>query len=409
VAGNLLIGQAGGATAVINGSLVGAIREAKEHRSFAAIWGIRWGAEGLLRGDFLDLGSLPPDTLTALEGTPGAALGSSRRKLSDEEVDGLLDLFRRRDVRTFLFIGGNDSADTVHRVAQCASDRNQELQAIAVPKTIDNDLPVTDHSPGYGSIARYIAIATMDSAKDTESMPTMYPVKVIEVMGRDAGWVVAASTLGKRELQDAPHLLCIPERRVSPEDLLRDVARVYQEFGRVVAVVAETLRDDQGRPFGEPESSDDRDSFGHPLIRGTAAALCRLIQTELGLRARYDKPGSLQRMSMLCASSVDLREAAEVGRAAVRLALDGQTDWMVTLVRDGDEPYNCHTDSAQLTDVANRQRLVPDHFITTDGNGTTEAFHRYAFPLLGAEPLPRYVRLGDLPRISKSGGVRPWR
>jgi ATP-dependent phosphofructokinase / diphosphate-dependent phosphofructokinase len=398
VTGKLLIGQAGGATAVINRSLVGTIREAQRHGSFDAIWGVRWGAEGLLQGDFVALDSLPPGMLTALEGTPGAALGSSRRKLSDEEVEVLLDLFRRQDIRTFLFIGGNDSADTVHRVAQRASDRNQELQAIAVPKTIDNDLPMTDHSPGYGSIARYIAIATMDSAKDTESMPTMYPVKVIEVMGRDAGWVVAASTLGKCELQDAPHLLCMPERRVSPEDLLRDVARIYEEFGRVVAVVAETLRDYQGRPFGDPESSDDRDSFGHPLIRGTAAALCRLIQKELGLRARYDKPGSLQRMSMRCTSSVDLREAAEVGRAAVRLALDEQTDRMVILVRDGDEPYGCHTASTSLVDVANRQRLVPDHFISTDGRGTTEAFHRYASPLLGPEPLPRYVRLEDFPR-----------
>jgi 6-phosphofructokinase 1 len=294
-------------------------------------------------------------------------------------------------VCALLYIGGNDSADTVHRLAVRAGERGDGLRAIAVPKTIDNDLPETDHCPGYGSIARYAAIATMDSAKDTESMPTMYPVKVIEVMGRDAGWVAAASSLGKREPQDAPHLTYLPERPLAPERLLRDVEAVYREFGRAVIVVTETMRDDSGRPFADPNA--ELDAFGHPLLRGTADAMCRMVQRELGLRSRFDKPGSLQRMAMLCASPVDLAEAMEVGRAAVGLALRGETDRMVTIVRDADAPYRSHTGSVALELVANRQRLLPDAFIDTSGTGVTEEFLRYARPLIGPEPLPRYTRL----------------
>lgn len=389
--GKLLVGQAGGATAVINSSLAGVIGEAQ--RNGLDVWGMRRGAEGALREEFVPLGNLSPRDLAALSATPGAALGSSRHKLTDEDTETLLDSFARHDIRTLLYIGGNDSADSVHRLALRANARHQDLRAIAVPKTIDNDLPVTDHCPGYGSIARYVAIATMDSAKDTESMPTMYPVKIIEVMGRDAGWVAAASALGKREPQDAPHLIYLPERPVSRERLLADVRRVYEEFGRVVAVVTETLRDEHGVPFADPSLSGDLDAFGHPLLRGTADTMCRLIQNEMGLRSRFDKPGSLQRMSTLCVSPVDFREAAEAGRAAVRLALDDVTDHMVTLVRDSDEPYTWHTDSTPLDTVANRQRLLPDAFIAPSGTGVTEAFHRYAMPLLGPDPLPKYVRL----------------
>jgi len=391
--GKLLVGQAGGATAVINSSLVGVIEEARRSQRFDAVWGMRRGAEGALEGEFVDLTSLDPNTLTALAATPGAALGSSRHRMTDGDAERVLDLCRRNDIRAVLYIGGNDSADTVHRLATTAAARGQELRSIAVPKTIDNDLPVTDHCPGYGSIARYVASATMDSAKDTESMPTMYPVKIIEVMGRDAGWVAAASALGKRTAQDAPHLVYVPERPLSSEQFVRDVQRVYGEVGHVVAVVTETMRDERGEPFADPRSSAGTDAFGHPLLRGTADTMVRLVQDELGLRARYDKPGGLQRMAMWCASSVDLAEAAECGRAAVRLVLDGVTDRMVTLVRDTDEPYRWSTSWAPLTLIANRQKLLPDEFLTGDGRGVTDAFRRYAMPLLGPDPLPEYVRL----------------
>src|SRR5947209_7237444 len=327
--GKLLVGQAGGATAVINSSLRGVVAQALTSGCYEAVWGMRRAAEGALAGDLVDLSGLSQDVLAVLARTPGAALGSSRHRVTDDEIERLLDACRRNDVRAFIYIGGNDSADTVHRLARMAARRGDPLAAIAVPKTIDNDLPVTDHCPGYGSVARYVAIATLDSAQDTSSMPTMYPVKFIEVMGRDAGWVTAAATLAARDALDPPHLVYLPERPVAREALVADVERIYQQVGWVVAVVAETLRDERGEPFADPSLSGESDAFGHRLLRGTADTMCRLVQQHLGLRARFDKPGSLQRMSMLCASPIDLAEAEAVGRAAVRLAIDASTDRMV--------------------------------------------------------------------------------
>lgn len=391
----MLVGQAGGATAVINSSLAGIIAEVQASGAFDAVWGMRRAVEGALEGDLVDLTNISPARLEALAATPGAVLASSRHKLSDHDAEGLLDLFHRHDIHVFLYIGGNDSADTVHRLAGMAANRRQELAAIAVPKTIDNDLPETDHSPGFGSIARYVAVATMDSAQDTESMPTMYPVKFIEVMGRNAGWVAAAAGLARRQEEDAPHLIYTPEMRLSRERIVNDVRRIHSEYGRVVAVTAETVRDEHGQPFADNTVSTELDPFGHPLLRGTADTMCRLIQDELGLRARFDKPGSLQRMSMAHVSPVDHREAAEVGRAAVRLAVGGATDRMVTIIRDSDEPYASHTSDTDLRLVANRQWLLPPEFLTP-GGAVSEGFRRYALPLLGPEPLPHYVRLSDL-------------
>jgi 6-phosphofructokinase 1 len=236
----------------------------------------------------------------------------------------------------------------------------------------------------------------MDSAKDTESMPTMYPVKFIEVMGRDAGWVAAAAGLGRCRKDDAPHLIYTPEMRLTRDRILADVERVYRAHGRVVAVTAETVRDELGQPFADPSVSVERDPFGHPLLRGAADTMCRLVQAELGLRSRFDKPGSMQRMSMSLASSVDLAEAAEVGRAAVRLALAGATDRMVTIVRESDDPYASQTGEADLALIANRQRLLPDEYISADG-AITDAFRQYAMPLLGPDPLPQYARLSGGP------------
>jgi len=386
----LLVAQAGGATTVINRTLAAIVSEATG--KFDRIIGARRAAEGLLAEDFVDLGALSPSTLIEVARTPGAALQSSRYKLSDLDIEPALSILRAHHVDAFLYIGGNDSADTVHRIA-LAGGGGDPLHAIAVPKTIDNDLPETDHSPGYGSIARYIAVATMDSAKDTESMPGMYPIKFIEVMGRDAGWVAAASTLGRRSDLDAPQLIYVPERPLARDRLLADVEKVYRHIGHVVAVVSETVRDDHGNPFADPSQSGDVDAFGHPLLRGTAETMCRLVQAELGLRSRWDKPGSLQRMAMGQASSVDLAEADEVGREAVRLALRGVTDRMITLVREGNEPYVASISSAPLGAIANRQQLLPDHFLDDAGTGTTEAFRSYARPLLGPEPLPGYARI----------------
>lgn len=389
---NLLVGQSGGATAVINASLVGVVEEALGAGEIGEILGMRRGVEGLLREDFVDLRRQPPGTLDLLRRTPAAALGSCRYKLADDDLDRALDILRRRGVGILLYIGGNDSADTAHRLHEHAARRGANLRVLAIPKTIDNDLPHTDHCPGYGSIARFLALATRDAGRDTETMPQVYPVKVIEVMGRNAGWVAAACALAREEPGDAPQLVYLPER--TPDDLdalLAEVARVHREHGSCVLVVPETLRDAAGKPLGGGEGAFV-DPFGHPYHPGVGAMLADRITAALGLRARYDKPGTIARMFGAAVSPTDRAEAEEVGREAVRRALRGESDLMVTIERLGDEPYRVAYGAAPLAAIAHAERRLPDEFIGPDGRSVTPAFRRYALPLLGG-PLPAYGRL----------------
>ncbi len=389
--GNLLIGQSGGATAVINASLAGAVQEALRSEQIDGIYGALHGIEGVLKRQIIDLRRESDETWSRVLATPSAALGSCRYKLQPEDPARALEVLRALDVRYFLYIGGNDSADTAHRLALAAREADYDLRVIAIPKTIDNDLPITDHCPGYGSAARFIALATMDSALCTEAIPHHYPVKIIEVMGRDAGWLAAASALGKERPEDAPHLIYTPERPFSRERFLAAVREVHQVVGYVVVVVAETIRDEQGQPLGAA-GMQGADAFAHPLLSGTAQHLVDLVKTELGLRARFDKPGDLQRMSSVAVSRVDRDEAALVGQMAVRYALEGVSNKMVTLARQPGPGYACETGLADLEAIANAHRLLPDDFLDASGTGVTRAFYDYALPLIG-EPLPRHTRL----------------
>ncbi|HEY7346855.1 MAG TPA: 6-phosphofructokinase [Ktedonobacterales bacterium] len=389
--GALLIGQSGGATAVINASLAGAVQEATRSEQVGGMYGALHGIEGVLKRQIIDLRQESDETWSRALATPSAALGSCRYKLKPEDPARALETLRALNVRYFLYIGGNDSADTAHRLALAARDAEYDLRVIGIPKTIDNDLPITDHCPGYGSAARFIALATMDSALCTEAIPHHYPVKVIEVMGRDAGWLAAASALGKERPEDAPHLIYTPERPFSRERFLAAVREVHQAVGYVVVVVAETIRDEQGQPLGAA-GAQGADAFAHPLLSGTAQHLVELVRRELGLRARFEKPGDLQRMSSVAVSAVDREEAYLVGQMAVRRALDGASDQMVTLVRQPGPRYACETGLADLEAIANAQRLLPDDFLDTAGASVTQAFYDYALPLIG-DPLPRHVRL----------------
>ncbi len=389
--GNLLIGQSGGATAVINASLVGAVQEAMRSEQIEGIYGALHGIEGVLARQIIDLRQESAETWSRALATPSAALGSCRYKLKPEDPQRALDVLRALDVRYFLYIGGNDSADTAHRLALLTRESNYDLRVIAIPKTIDNDLPLTDHCPGYGSAARFIALATMDSALCTQAIPHHYPVKIIEVMGRDAGWLAAAAALGKERPEDAPHLIYTPERPFSRERFLAAVREVYQAVGYVVVVVVETIRDEQGQPLGAA-GAQGADAFAHPLLSGTAQHLVELVKRELGLRARFDKPGDLQRMSSVAVSSVDRDEAYLVGQMAVRRALEGVSDRMVTLVRRPGPDYACETGLADLEAIANANRPLPDDFLDASSTGVTQAFYDYALPLIG-EPLPKHARL----------------
>jgi 6-phosphofructokinase 1 len=391
--GTLVVGQSGGATTVINASLVGVVEGALA-AGFGRVLGMRHGIEGLLGDDLLDLGGQPAEVLAAVRRTPSAALGTGRYKLKAGDLERALAVLRRLDARALVYVGGNDSADTAHRLHAAARDGGDDLSVVAVPKTIDNDLPATDHCPGYPSLARFLGNAVRDATYDTLGAPRLYPVKVIEVQGRDAGWVAASGALGFDPAEaDLLPLLCLPERPFADAGaLLAAIQARVAARGWSVAVVPETLRDEAGRHLGgdEPEYVD---AFGHPYHASPGAAIVRLVATGLGLRARFDKPGTIARMSGALASPVDLEEAYALGRAAAECTAAGESDLMVTLIRESDDPYAWRIGTAPLAEVANAARLLPDEFVGADGTSVTDAFRRYALPLLGPDPFPVYGRL----------------
>lgn len=401
----LIVGQSGGPTAAINSSLVGVLREARA-QGIKRIYGMRYGVRGLLSGDLVDLSNLPLDVLPALQQTPSAALGACRYHLTDADIPLALATLQEHAIGYMVYIGGNDSADTSHRLALAAQERGVELNVVAVPKTIDNDLPITDHCPGFGSAARYIAIATLESTLDTRAMPDIYPVKILETMGRHAGWLAASSALARATGWETPNLIYVPECPKDVDEILQEVQETYQARGQVIIVTSENLRSRDGRPFaaaglealnqGQPANTgpDFVDSFGHAYYRGVgpASVLTQLITKRLDLRARMDQPGTLQRMSQAHQSEVDLIEAEECGRAAVRGALAGTTDQMVILERAEGPTYRCTIGMADLEQVANVEKRLPADFINEEGNFVTDAFIDYALPLVGA-PLPQFVEL----------------
>ncbi|HVA22999.1 MAG TPA: 6-phosphofructokinase [Chloroflexota bacterium] len=389
---NLIVGQSGGCTAVINATLAGVVDEALGESGIDGIYGMLNGVQGLLEGQVVDLRAEAAATLTGLRSTPSAALGSCRFKPDPEQLERLLALLRRLEVRCFLYAGGNDSADTSARLERLARERGYELFVIGLPKTIDNDLPFTDHCPGYGSVARYLAISALEAGLDTEAMHRFDPVKIIEVMGRDAGWLAASSALGKRTDEDAPHLIYFPEHRLAVDRFVEDVQGVYDRLGYVVAVVPERITDPSGNVVARSTEPTFVDAFGHAYFDSPAAYLAQEVSGRLGLRARFDKPGTLQRMSISLASRTDLDEAYMAGRAGVRDALTGESGSMVTLVREPDPEYRCTTGLAPLAEVANNVKLMPREFVNAEANFVTEAFVKYATPLIG-DPLPRYARL----------------
>jgi len=389
--GNLIIGQSGGATAVINASLVGAIEAALKDAHFKNIYGMRYGIEGLLKEDIIDLRQQPAHLWPRIRTTPSAALGSCRYKLQEEDPDRAIALLRRLDIHSLIYIGGNDSADSAHRLALAARNSSYELQTIGIPKTIDNDLPFTDHSPGYGSAARFIALATMDSTLNTESIPWHYPVKVIETMGRNAGWLAASSALGKRHENDPPHIILMPEHAFNADTFLKQVEAVYRSIGYVIVVASEAIRDEKGQPLGTAGQTG-KDAFQHPLLTGAAQHLVQLVIQHLNLRARFEKPGDLQRMSSTCISRTDQDEAYLVGQAAIRVLLQGESDKMVTLVRHTEPAYNSSTGLVELAKIANAQQLMPAHYLNENKTMVTQAFYDYALPLIG-ESLPDHAKL----------------
>ena len=390
----MVVAQSGGPTSVINASLAGAIRAGQRSGELAHILGSRRGIEGILADAFIDLTSLSDERIERLRWTPSAALGTSRHRPSGDDIAVILDRFATDGVDTFVPIGGNDTAETALRLSQAARDRGQRLHVVTIPKTIDNDLPETDHCPGYGSAARFVALGTLDAAFDTRAMAHLYPVKIVEVMGRNAGWLAAAGTLAFDLHPELPRpIICLPERPfASLDDLATLVRTTIDRDGYAVLVTPETMKWADGSPVGG-NTPVWIDSFGHTYFPGVGDALARELSSRLSIRARYDKPGTIARMAMHAASPVDVAEAFDAGAEAVHRALAGEDGVMVTILREPDGPYRVRYGSAPLDRIANTERRLPDDMIAASGHDATTSFAAYARPLLGPE-LPRYEVLG---------------
>ncbi len=390
---NLLVIQSGGPTAVFNNSLAGVIFEAFKYEEVNGIFGAINGIVGLLNENIIDLRQEDLQTLLGLRMAPASAIGSCRYKLSDNDYEKVLKIIKKFNIRYLLINGGNDSMDTALKINNLAKNYNYSINVIGIPKTVDNDINYTDHCPGYGSVARWYAIATQDVGKDIEAIYTTDSVKVLETIGRDTGWVTAATALAKKEELDAPHLLLIPEVPFKKELFLNKVQDIFNEIGYVVITVCEGIRDESGKTLFERKSDIDTDKFGHPQKGGVGELLVDMISSDLGIKARCDKPGTISRSSIMLASKTDIEEAFLVGQVAIRYAVkDNLTGYMVTLVRGEGEKYICKTNVVELEKVANVVKSVPNNFITADGYFVTRDFINYSTPLIG-EPIPEYVRL----------------
>jgi ATP-dependent phosphofructokinase / diphosphate-dependent phosphofructokinase len=383
--GAALIGQSGGPTVVINQSLVGVVQEARLHpETFTRLWGARHGVAGILRDDLLDLGRETEANLERVAGTPAAALGSVRKKPTREECLAMFETFRKRDVRYLFYIGGNDSAETANIVLECARNENYPIRVFHVPKTIDNDLRVTDHCPGYGSAAKFVAQAFLGDNLDNRSLPG---IKINVVMGRNAGFLTAASVLGRQFKDDGPHLVYVPEVSFDEAQFVRDVLAVYEKLGRCVVAVSEGVHDTAGTTVAEKLAArQERDAHGNVQLSGSGALgdhLAGLIKAALPkARVRADTFGYLQRSFAGVFSQSDAEEARLVGREAVRFALK-ETQGTVVLKRVPGPRYKCVTALAPLEEVAKVTRGLERRYINKAGNNITPAFLEYASPLAG--------------------------
>ena len=395
--GNVVIGQSGGPTAVINQSLVGAVETLRDSDAVGRIMGARHGVAGIVAENFVDLNDVDADRLEAVANTPAAALGSSRDKPDEAYCRRIFDVFKKNDVKYFFYIGGNDSADAARIVNEMAGASDYELRTFHIPKTIDNDLRVTDHCPGYGSAAKFVASAFMGDDRDSAALPG---IKINVVMGRDAGWLTAASVLGRSDPADGPHLVYMPEVPFSTEQFLVDVKEVYGRLGRCQIAVSEGIKDMTGMSVtvalaGTLGHRVERDSHGNPQLSGSGALgdfLADYLKVNMKtpletLRVRADTFGYLQRSFAGYASEVDRSEARQCGRKAAQFALSGDVDGSVAIKRLDSAEYEVDYVRAELIDVARVTKPLPREFINKSGNGVTEKFITYATPLVGGLPV----------------------
>jgi 6-phosphofructokinase 1 len=403
---NAFYAQSGGVTAVINASACGVIETARRHkRVIGNVYAGRDGIVGALTEDLIDTGRESAAAIRALRHTPAGAFGSARYKLGGldknrAQYERLIEVFRAHDIGYFFYNGGNDSMDTAHKVSQIGAQLGYPIACIGVPKTVDNDLPITDCCPGFGSVAKYIAISTQEAALDVASMArTSTRIFVLEVMGRHAGWIAAAAGLAARRPGEAPQIILFPEIAFDREKFLAKVKATVERCGYCVIVVSEGVRDASGNFLAE---SGTRDAFGHAQLGGVGPVVAQMTRDAFGYKFHWAVADYLQRAARHIASAVDVEQAYAVGKAAVELAVKGRNAVMPIIVRKSGKPYRWTIGEAPLAKVANLEKKLPRSFITADGFGITAACRRYLAPLIGGEDYPPYRDgLPDYVRLKK--------
>lgn len=388
---NVLVGQSGGPTAVINSSLYGVVFEAMANtESIEKVYGMVNGIEGFLDGRILDFAEeLPGGNLELLKSTPGAYLGSCRYKLpeslDDEVYPKLFSKFEELNIGYFFYIGGNDSMDTVSKLSRYAKKIGSDICVIGEPKTIDNDLILTDHTPGYGSAARYVAETVREIAVDA-CVYEKKSVTIVEIMGRHAGWLTAASALARKYVGDNPLLIYLPEVNFEEEQFLKDVEASFEKNCNVIVCVSEGIHDDKGTFICEYDNAVGTDTFGHKMLAGCGKYLENLVRSHLGVKARSVELNVNQRCSAAMISHTDQQEAVMAGKFGVRAALRGVTGKMISLVRCSEDPYIASCGVEDVDEVCNKEKAVPLEWISKNGSDVTEEFIRYAAPLIQGSP-----------------------
>ena len=394
MAKNAFYAQSGGVTAVINASACGVIETARQHPDkIGTVYAGANGILGALRENLIDTSLESDADIAALRHTPGGAFGSCRYKLKDidthkAEYERLIEVFKAHDIGYFFYNGGGDSQDTAHKVSQLSEKMGYPITCVGIPKTVDNDLPITDNCPGFGSVAKYVAVSIQEASLDIESMfETSTKVFVMEVMGRHAGWIAAAGGLACQQAGDPPHIIIFPEIAFDKAAFMKKVETTVAEHGYCSIVVSEGAHYEDGTFLADAGS---KDAFGHTQLGGVAQTLSLMIKEELGLKYHYAVADYLQRAARHVASATDVEQAYAMGKAAVEMAVAGKTAVMPTIVRNEGSTYSWSIGEAALADVANVEKMMPRDFITEDGFHITEKAYRYLAPLIQGEDYPPY-------------------